>query len=510
MDKRNKKIFSSATAVVAALAILVSGTLAFLGGASAINRFRDLTDEDRVTETGANLHDDFVGMGGVDASSVVDKDVYVENTGDKEVFVRIKLSEELDGGGKTLFVPTVDGVGTITNATGNTPGFDWKLGSTTPKSYNSITETTEWNAYPINTTAGEKTDLVADAKGSATAANKADTSTGTSAGNTLDQDGVISMKAFLAKNATDRAAFVGWIYDENDGYAYWSQPLAPGTATGRLLDSVKVPVQGSQTYTYDITVEMEYVDLDDMGAWTNGDAIKSGPKAGDTTDTVSNDAKTAVTGIVSLRAFMALSPAKTGDTENWIEIARNGEHSLIVRVAPVGTGVYKETIPHIAYDSLDINTAGNLRHALNDWYDNGLNSGANLRDYVVGHDALTKQGIYASLDAANGFSAPTGALATGTKADIAFPLSFQEVASYVSAEWYDTTQYIASPQVAIDNMERMQAENKMGDWIWLRSPSSSVNGTSTWHGNGRVAFQSVVRDDGGIIPALWVKTAIFD
>ena len=217
MNKRNKKIFSSATAIVAALAILVSGTLAFLGGAVALNRFMDMAD-DKATLTGANLHDDFAGVDGANASGVVNKDVYVENTGDKEVFVRIKLSEELNGGGKTLFVPTVDAAGVITNATGSTMGFDWTLGSTTPKSYNSITDTTEWAAYPAGTMPGQKTDLVADALGAATVTAKADTSTGTSAGNTLDQDGVISMQAFLTKNATDREAFVGWIYDA-DGYA---------------------------------------------------------------------------------------------------------------------------------------------------------------------------------------------------------------------------------------------------------------------------------------------------
>ena len=262
MKDRSKKILSSGTALLCIVAILVSGTLAFLGSSAATNSFRD-TLIPPTDLTGANLHDDFAGMQGVNAEGITNKDVYVENTGDKDVFVRIKLTEVFNGTSQ-LFMPKIDSTtGAITGA-GNVDGFEWKLGSDTPKSYNSITDTAQWD----NTQApGAQTELVADAIGQATTASKADTSTvGTPAGNTLDQDGVISMTGYLALNATQREAFVGWIYDV-DGFAYWSQPLAPNTATGLLLDSVKVPALGEQTYTYDIVVDMEFVDMADIPAW---------------------------------------------------------------------------------------------------------------------------------------------------------------------------------------------------------------------------------------------------
>ena len=505
MNKRNKKIFSSATAMVAVLAILVSGTLAFLGGAAALNRFRDFADKDQ-SLTGANLHDDFAGINNADADGIVDKDVYVENTGDKDVFVRIKLSEELNGGGKVLYTPVLNGTGLITKA-GNVDGFTWKLGSTTPKDYRTITNTTAWNdtdEYPTGTTAGAKRELVADALGAATVAKKADTSSATIAGQTLDQNGVISMQRYMGMSDGDKAAFVGWIYDV-DGYAYWSQPLAPGTATGLLLDSVKVPAKGSKTYTYDIIVDMEFVDIYDLAAWTNGATITSGDGEGGTTAQASNNAKGALAAIESRRGMVTLTPAQTGDTENWIEIARNGEYSLIVRAKVIGLTQYKPAIPFAAYTTLDVDTAGNLRYAINNWYDNTLDGSARLRSYVVGHDALTKPGTWASFDATNGFSIPTGVAATGTKADIAFPLSFQEAANYCSGAWYDGSVYTTGADTTVKNWNKFEDST----WTWLRSQANFTGFASTIRSTGNVgASDNVTLTTVGARPALWVKTDI--
>ena len=526
MKERRKKILSSGTALLCVLAILVSGTLAFLGGAVATNSFKDNIIQ--ITDlTGANLHDDFAGMAGVNTAGVINKDVYVENTGENDVFVRIKLTEVFDKVPQ-LFMPKLDSTGVITTA-GNTPGFEWKLGSNTPKPYNSVKDTAQWNG---SLAPGLQTELVGDIFGQATItvgthANTKDVTT--SAGNTLDKDGVISMTQYLAKNAAGREAFVGWIYDA-DGYAYWSQPLAPNTATGLLLDSVKVPERGTSSYEYDIVVDMEFVDMLDIPAWldagadgarqvvTNADKqwngiltnaegaeIKAGPNAGATTVEASPNAKqvlAVITDNVQRMGTRSLSAAQTGDG-NWIEVATKGSYSLIVKAEAVGVSRYSNTSSAMPYSELDLSNPGNLRYAINEWYNQDMASDARIRSFVVEHDALAKPGTWAYLSAANGFSAPTGATPAAGATDVAFPLSFQEAATYLSIQWYNGFGYTASSKEAIENWQKLESKHN----TWLRS----VVGADSVSFSGVYGIaSSKVNIENSVYPALWVRTAIFD
>ena len=613
MKDRSKKILSSGTALLCVLAILVSGTLAFLGSSVATNSFRDtiipLTDL-----TGANLHDDFAGMQGVNGDMITDKDVYVENTGDKDVFVRIKLTEVFDGTSQ-LFIPKIDGEGAI-EAAGNTAGFEWKLGGNGPKNYNSIKDTTQWdNALAP----GAQTGLVADAIGQATTASKADTSVGTPAGQTLDKDGVISMTQYFAMHTTDRAAFQGWIYDV-DGFAYWSQPLEPDTATGLLLDSVRVPEVGKQTYEYDIVVDMEFVDMDDIPAWldagadgartvvvnadkqwdgvlTNaaGATIQAGPKAGTTTTEATAEAKQALVAITKFNnqtltasattvnitsdavgvagpsitdgegnpavivswsssntsavvvaadgkltaagltgssiitgtdrygntvtftvvvsqvypsgvptpQVRTLSHLQTGDGK-WIELAQSGQYSLIVKSDIVRTSRFSNTSNFIAYSDLNTTTVtNNLRYAMNNWYSEELDANARLRSHVVGHDALAKLGIWGELSTTSGFSAPTGVAPAAGATDVAFPLSFQEAATYLSLQWLGSSSYIPSSAEAIANWGELTRAS-----FWLRSPSFDTIHAAYLDSGGNLSANNV-RNAHGMRPALWVRTSIF-
>ena len=306
MKGKSKRIFSGATAIVTALAILMSGALAWYAGTTAINAFRGTRAEDPPTNPMANLHDDFDDPS---AGGKIDKKVYVENTGDTDVYVRVMLTETLKIGDgtpvTTVHMPKGDDVAGCDDLHGD---FDWTMGNTDKDAqrYASIKGGTTWDTLSDN----EKAALVADGLGSATITGdvKVDLTSKTKDKTTSTTD-VITMAAYSAKSDTQKRAYIGWVYDV-DGYAYWSQPLAKDTATGLLLSAVTVPEEGTMDYEYDIQVDMEFVDITDIGAWLEvgsdgkriitvnsdnqmtsssndeGAIIKEGPKGGGTETTI--------------------------------------------------------------------------------------------------------------------------------------------------------------------------------------------------------------------------------
>jgi len=82
--------------------------------------------------------------------------------------------------------------------------------------------------------------------------------------------GIICIDEYLKMTARGQRAYIGWIYDA-DGWAYWSQPLKGGEATGLLLSSVTA-IQSKlkdYDYCYIIDVIMDVVDADDLPMWTD-------------------------------------------------------------------------------------------------------------------------------------------------------------------------------------------------------------------------------------------------
>ena len=59
-----------------------------------------------------------------------------------------------------------------------------------------------------------------------------------------------------------------WVYDDTDenGWVYWSAPIAPGTATGLLLDGIALNQVMDDTWYYAINVVAQFVTADDAGA----------------------------------------------------------------------------------------------------------------------------------------------------------------------------------------------------------------------------------------------------
>ena len=228
-------------AVIAALALLTTGTFAF-------NQLIKKTNEFLGQKDGVTLHDDFnPGTG--------QKDVYVENQSSTAMFVRVKLDEAMNLTSYTWRPSPSDWVahtcGTEPTDCRHGNGkelfhdyFTWKMGGwkyymPTDGSQQLVQDTTVYNGTEpgVNKTP--------DAK-------------------------IISTAGYLALPENEATAFIGWIYD-TDGYAYWSQPLLKGDSTGLLLNGVQLSEALKQIdYYYAIDVTLEAVDLADIPMWRDG------------------------------------------------------------------------------------------------------------------------------------------------------------------------------------------------------------------------------------------------
>ena len=261
--------------LICALALIATGTFAWEQIITARNEFiGDKTPEEDVT-----LHDDF----DPDTSK---KDVYVENTGDVALYVRVKLDEAMSLTNNKWRPGATDWV---THKHGQTPedcGFEshesnrfhdyfkWTMGG--------------WKYY--KSTDGSRS-LVQDVN-EYTEAQYNDPNTGVK--KTPDAQ-IITSEAFLALSPEQQKAFQGWIYS-TDGYAYWSQPLNSGEATGLLLHGVRTmnSIKGTEYY-YVIDVILEVVDMDDIPMWTQGAQPNDG---GDKHPEASEDGKEVINVII--------------------------------------------------------------------------------------------------------------------------------------------------------------------------------------------------------------------
>ena len=354
MQGKKKKLLTSITALICVVALLVGGTFAWRGVSSALNEFTATKATE--TDPGANLHDDFDATTG-------DKNIYVENTGDSDVYVRIRLDEVFVDGSNTpsiawsTFVPGIDLTesGAHHDAYG-TEGFVWTLGNeTTPYAYHSIEGSTEWDAAADRAATDA---LVGDALGSAkNGSTIVDLSAGDTTAKVAPTGTVITMADYNdpAKNP-DGKAFVGWIYD-TDGYAYWSQPLKEGETTSLLLNGVTVPTANSETYYYAINAVMEYVDIEDLPAWTEDAEVEAGAGAGDEVDDETTAAAKAMLTAISVAPSENIDPAKgdwsdvkweLGETfeasgYEWIVIAVDGDNALIITKDTIGKSRFDAT-----------------------------------------------------------------------------------------------------------------------------------------------------------------------
>jgi hypothetical protein len=209
---------------------------------------------------------------------------------------------------------------------------------------------------------------------------------------------------------------------------------------------------------------------------------------------------------------------KTGDTAEWVEIARNGDYSLIVR---------RDVLPNsqIIFSNNNANNnnymVSKARDMVNNWFKNTLYSGARMRRYSMKTNAVQQMGFYADLT--GGHSQPTTTY-TNTGDDVAFLLSFSEAALYCSTMYAtSTTTLNTSSAIARSNFNKLniivQTPAFQHNTWYLRSPAansssyaqiSSVGGHNNYIPEGSAWCSSVQAGYPYVRPALWVDSAIFD
>ena len=216
-----------------------------------------------------------------------------------------------------------------------------------------------------------------------------------------------------------------------------------------------------------------------------------------------------------------LTTDKTGDSVKWIEIATNGDYSLIVRSDYINVIGNNTGNPNFQAPPFGLNNnyiGSNIQRMINDWFNGGsdgdnLSGSARLRNFTVTNDAVSKLGTGCSetggLD--NGYSKPTGQAAK-TGSDISFALSFGEAANFISKEYATTFtggNYANSSAAAVANFGKLAPQDPAYG-VWLRSPGTNTGAASSIHFATGRAFQFMTANTQGLVyPALWVHSDIF-
>ena len=215
-----------------------------------------------------------------------------------------------------------------------------------------------------------------------------------------------------------------------------------------------------------------------------------------------------------------LTPDQTGDTAAWIEIARNGDYSLIVRADFINVNANSKGDPGFQSPSFGANNiyqGSNVQLCINDWFNNrstgdNLDTDARIRDFTVSNDALQKLGTVGSGNEGltNGFSKPSGQVQSFGN-DIAFALSFTEAANFISQHYAVTTSasYEDSSVAATANFNMLQNYSPAFN-IWLRSPGTASNSAGSLQHSIGNTFQYLTSNGALVYPALWVNSAIFN
>jgi len=220
-----------------------------------------------------------------------------------------------------------------------------------------------------------------------------------------------------------------------------------------------------------------------------------------------------------------LTPPYTGDTENWVEIARNGSYSLIVRARYINIYAGKKNDPAWNCTPFGWNNAyGNsiVRKNINAWFTGNsgienLPSNARLRQFTVQNNAADILGTSNSVvGMTDGFSKPTETRISNGN-DVAFALSYGEAASFCSKVYFlrnpvngDQT----SSAIAAANYNKITIPPGDLYGMWLRSPGD-INYTAAALSNnndrGRVFQFNLTsdREHGLVYPAVWVHQDIF-
>ena len=212
-----------------------------------------------------------------------------------------------------------------------------------------------------------------------------------------------------------------------------------------------------------------------------------------------------------------LETEKTGDSSDWIEIARYEDYSLILRQKPLTDSLskYNNSQKNNLYtDSL-------ARKSINEWYNNKLHGSARLRDFAVKSDAMRVIGTIGTRHV-DGISLPSGTSAR-TGEDVAFALSYCEAAFYCSTQYSQTLSdgvLYPSSTVAKNNYAKLLPKYTgaiVSPAYWLRTPGNlyyaagcvAYTGGNSDSSYGRAYQHTVIGEYAHYRPAIWVGAGIF-
>ena len=217
---------------------------------------------------------------------------------------------------------------------------------------------------------------------------------------------------------------------------------------------------------------------------------------------------------------------KTGDTSAWVEIAKQGNYSLIIRQTPLTsvTSMFRTD------NKLDNSySTSQVRKEINAWYNTKLSSTARLRNFAIKNTAISNLGT-TGISIVDGISKPSG-VAAPSGDDVAFALSFCEATYFCSTQHINQWVYssiLSSPILAYNNYLKLLPKFNGGvnptAAFWLRSPgttnqyagsvsyqSGAIVAPYTYEqASGRVSQSTVIDASGHYRPALWVSSGLFD
>ena len=221
-----------------------------------------------------------------------------------------------------------------------------------------------------------------------------------------------------------------------------------------------------------------------------------------------------------------LSAIKAGDNSDWIEIAKYGDYSLIIRQTPITS---KLTYFHDQHKNLADNkyVFSVIRKTINNWYNNTLSQTARLRNFAVGNDIdPVKMWNTGTVGVFNGPKSTPNGIAKPKGEEVAFALSFAEAAQFCGTQYVTTTaSVIACPAIAIKNFNKLlpkgNGSTDPNPAYWLRSDgigSSTIaagcvaytGGSPYDNTKGRVHQHTVIGHYGHYRPAMWVGSGIFE
>lgn len=230
---------------------------------SALNTFKNNVEADVV------LHDDFDGK---------NKDVYVENTGKNEVYVRVKFAEYLQIGNDSI----LNAYGETTDKADRTNVATWPIhqfqdaakedNKCNLSSHTYFTWYMTGNQKPY--LAGV-TESDPNGKGGLSQEDFDNLPLGevtidditTEKRNTLEQSDIMLLSTWLELSEDEKPEKACWLLD-TDGWAYWSAALEPNTATNLLLDSVEATEEAPyDNWQYNIDVQMQAATVNELDNW---------------------------------------------------------------------------------------------------------------------------------------------------------------------------------------------------------------------------------------------------